>query len=221
MDKMKQNTGIDDALSKLAKDRDKLLGNAPALSPARQVALMKFLVRKFPVEGALREAAKERDRFLNQHSLDIPASASSALHRQLAHANRLTTTPGWLRFFRSPLSAGLAVCAVITAAILCFGPLATLPRRTENLPPRSQTKGVNPDSNMIAHDSPIERADLFSREASIRPFNLKTNEPASLQASFFPNSRISFADGNGAALGLRLDLPVQAFLTDDRLTRTP
>jgi hypothetical protein len=81
--------------------------------------------------------------------------------------------------------------------------------------------GVNSDSSMIAAGSSIERADLFSRKASIRPFNLRTNEPASLQTSFFANSGISFADGNAAALGLRLDLPVRAFLADDGLARTP
>jgi hypothetical protein len=67
----------------------------------------------------------------------------------------------------------------------------------------------------------MKRAELFTRKASIRPFNLNTNEPASLQASFLANSGVHFADGNVASLGLRLDLPVRAILTDDCLARTP
>jgi hypothetical protein len=69
--------------------------------------------------------------------------------------------------------------------------------------------------------SPTEQAELFVRKASIRPFNLNTKEPASLQASFLANSGVHFADGNVAALRLRLDLPLRAILLEDSLARTP
>jgi hypothetical protein len=69
--------------------------------------------------------------------------------------------------------------------------------------------------------SSFGRAELFARTASIRPFNLNTNEPASLQASFLANSTMSFVDGNDGPLGLRLDLPIRTSLTEDSLARTP
>ena len=55
----------------------------------------------------------------------------------------------------------------------------------------------------------------FTRTVAIGPFNLNTNEPASLQASFLANSRLRFADGSDTPLGLRLDLPVRAALIED------
>jgi hypothetical protein len=67
----------------------------------------------------------------------------------------------------------------------------------------------------------LGRAELFNRKASIRPFDLNKTEPASLQASFFTNSEMYFADENDARLGLRLDLPMKAFFMEQDLARTP
>jgi hypothetical protein len=80
---------------------------------------------------------------------------------------------------------------------------------------------MNIDSGAILDRWPIGRGDLFTRRVSIRPFNLNTDEPASLQASFLANSGVRLADGIEAPLGLRLDLPVRAILMEDGLARTP
>jgi len=74
---------------------------------------------------------------------------------------------------------------------------------------------------MILDRSLLGQAELFTRPASIRAFNLETNEPASLQASFLANSRVHLGDENAAPLGLRLDLPVRAIFLEDSLARTP
>lgn len=221
MDEMKQIGEIDDALREIVKKRDELLSKAPTLSSARQAVLADFLVREFPVEAAFRETAMERDELLDLRASEIPASVESILHRRLgaARAERggihrwRIGAPVWLRLFRSPLGGALTVCAVITAAILGFGRWETPSRRNaENFPhaPRADIEsGV------------ILEAGVFSRKVVIGPFNLNTNEPASLQASFFANSGVYLANASEAPLGLRLDLPVRAILTEDGLARTP
>jgi hypothetical protein len=81
----------------------------------------------------------------------------------------------------------------------------------------------NPQSAGLALESEagLDRAELFARKAVIGPFNLNATEPASLQASFVAKSGVYFADGAETPLGLRLDLPLTAILSDEGLTRTP
>lgn len=220
MDEMKQRNEIDNALREVAKLRDGLLRTAPALPPERRALLTEFLAVKFPVEVALRETATKRDQFLNPHSPQIPVSVESALHQRLLAAEARAWRSShwrisdsiWRRIFRSPLGAVLTACALITAAIVCFGGWGRAPSRyaAENLP---QAAGVSLESMVTL--------ELFSRRISIGPFNLNTSEPASLEASFVSNRRIHFADGIETPLGLRLDLPWRATLMDDGLARTP
>jgi hypothetical protein len=61
----------------------------------------------------------------------------------------------------------------------------------------------------------------FVRTIAIGPFNLRTNEPASLQASFFANRSMGFLDGKDTPLGLRLNLPMTAASVEDGFARTP
>jgi hypothetical protein len=222
MDEMKQSSQIEDTLREIARQRDKLLSKVPTLSPARRAALTDFLVGEFPVEAALREAATKRDQLLNLRPPEIPASVESRLHRQLgpvAPPRDGVLGPVWLRPSRSPLGAVLTVCVMIAAAILCFGRWGTPTRRSaQNFPHSPRPDGVNAE---ILDRSPIGRAELFTPKASIGPFNLNTNERASLQASFLGNSSLYLADGTKAFLGLRLDLPVRAILIEDGLARTP
>jgi hypothetical protein len=221
MDETKQRGEIDALLREVATQRDKLLGRVPTLSPARRAVLNDFLPGDHPVEAALRQLASNRDQLLKRPAA-IPASAESILRRQLMASNRVMNTPGWLRFFRSPLNAALTVCVLIAGAILCFSLLGTALRRTaQNHRHPSKTDAGSIESNTISDRSQMARAELFARKALARPFNLNTNEPASLQASFFANSGISFAEGNVGPLGLRLDLPVRVILTEDVLARTP
>jgi hypothetical protein len=242
MDDMKQRSEMDEALREIGKQRDNLLGNAPALSPAREAVLKAFLVGKFPLESALREAATKRDQLLNLHPPGIPTSAESILQRQL-HALRgagfhraprklhglkpsslsiqqlrgdgvrISNLGGhnsvWLRFCRSLLGIALTACIMIIALVLCFGSRGTPRNAALPNPPQVDQVNIQPGT------------DLFTRKVSIRPFNLNTNEPASLQASFVANSGLRFADGIEARLGLRLDLPVRAILTEDSLASTP
>jgi len=243
MDEMKQDNEIDAALRDVAQQRDKRLGKRPLLSAERQAVLTNSLVREFPVEAALRRVASKRDRLLNLAG-EIPASAESILCRQLdaIMAGRLHRapwkldglkpsslsmqrlrgdgvrisdligrTPVWLAFFRSPLGIALTACAMMSAALLCFGSWRTSSRCHAALPNTPRIDEVNIESG----------TDLFTRRVSIGPFNLNTNEPASLQASFLANKSVRFADGIEVPLGLRLDLPVRAILMEDGLARTP
>ena len=230
---MKQAGEIDEALREVAKLRDGLLRTAPALSSERRAELSKFLAVEFPVEAALREAGTRRDRSLNSHPPKMPVPMESALHRQLLAAEaardgapewrsshwRINDSI-WRRVFRSPLGAALTTCAVITAAILCFGRWGTPPPRNaaESLP---QVAGVSLESAVTLDRPSTGRADLFSRRVTIGPFNLHTNEPASLEASFVSTRRIQFGEGIETPLGLRLDLPLRATLMVDGLARTP
>lgn len=229
MDEMKQAKEIDKALHEVAKRRDQRLNAVPALSPARRAVLTDFLVGEFPVEAALREAVTKRDQLLNP-SPEIPPPAASALHRQLLAAkpvrdeasgwraaDRRVSDWIWLRIFRSLPGAAWLVCAVVTAAVLYFGKWGTpLRHNVENFPHNPRAAGMNLESGVV-----LERAELFARKAVIGPFNLNTNEPASLQASFVANSGVYFADGAETPLALRLDLPLRAILSDDGLARTP
>jgi hypothetical protein len=216
---MKQPCEIDAEIRVLATRRDQLLAGVPTLSRTRRAALNKVLIDKFPVEMTLRDVASDRDRLLAA-STAIPVSVASTLQHQLVTSIQPIRSPGWQRIFRRPVSAGLAACAVIGAAILWLGePASRLGRNQSDSPRLAQPDAM--DITGVAARSPIANAELFSRKSSIRRFNLDTNEPASLQPSFLANSSLSFADGKVAALGLRLDLPVRAILTEDGLARTP
>ncbi|MEY2560550.1 MAG: hypothetical protein QOG51_965 [Verrucomicrobiota bacterium] len=218
MDEMKRAGEIDDLLRRVAKQRDKLLSEEPVLSPARGAVLADFLAHAFSVERLLREESTKRDELL-RHRLEIPASVESNL-RGLAviegmrgGIRRPHGAATWLRLFRSPLGGLLAACVMITAAILFFGSAGTPSRRNaQNFPqaPRAQI-----ESEVILE------ADPFTRKTAIGPFNLNTNEPASLQAAFSASSGVYSANANEARLGLRLDLPVRAILTEDGFARTP
>lgn len=232
MDEMKQ-AEIDHALREAAKQRDKMLGMAPALSSARRAVLTDCLVGEFPVEAALREGAKRRDQLLSSCPAAIPSSVESALHCQLlaaepagggthrGHASDWTVSASiWRKIFRSPLGVVLTACAVIAMAFLCLGRWGspTRPLAAENMPEAARE---NLEQGAILNRVRIGRAELFSSRIAIGPFNLNTNEPASLQTSFVAHSRIQFADGIETPLGLRLDLPVSATLLEDGLARMP
>ena len=224
---------IDHALREVAKQRDKMLGEVPAISSGRRAVLIDCLVGEFPVEEALREAANRRDQLLGSCPAAIPSSVESALHCQLlaaepagrgtrrGHASHwIISASLWRKIFHSPFGAVLTACAMIAMAFLCFGRWGSQPGRvaTENMP-EADRENLEPEAIL---DRPwIGRAELFSRRIAIGPFNLNTSEPASLQTSFVAHSRIQFADGIETPLGLRLDLPVRATLLEDGLARTP
>jgi hypothetical protein len=234
MDEMKQDNEIDSALRAVARQRDKRLGKRPILSPERQAVLTNSLVREFPVEAALRRAALKRDRLLNLPG-EIPASAESARLRCLAAAGpaldriqgrRIPAParggPEWLRFFRWPRNALLTTCVLVAVAIICFGKWGTPSgRNAENFPHAPRRDTVNIESPVTLDRFLFGRAELFTRAASIPPFDLNTNQPASLQASFFANSTVSLVDRNDGLLGLRLDLPVRASFVEDSFARIP
>lgn len=204
---------IDLAMREVARRRDEALNTAPALSPARRAALTAMVARQFPVEEALYEAAAKRDQALPQIPAKIPAAVESILERHLVAAE--ATSGGrdaamWLSQFRLPLATALAACALITAALLALGRWEDSRRDARNRSPMTSVDRISVESAM----------EPFTRLAAIGPFNLNNPEPASLQVSFLANSRIRFADGNNAPLGLRLDLPVKAALMEDELART-
>jgi hypothetical protein len=229
MDEMKQASEIDNALREVAKQRDKLLGKLPALSSVRRAVLTDFLVKEFSVEAALREAATKRDQLLNP-SPEIPAFIESALHRQLPGPERerdearpwraidwRVSASIWLRIVWSRPGAVLMVLTVITVATLCFGRWRTPSRHhAENFRHDPRLAGVALETEVV-----LDRAELFAGKAVIGPFNLNTSEPASLQASFVAKRGVYSADGAETPLGLRLDLPLRAILSEEGLTRTP
>jgi hypothetical protein len=233
MDEMNQNRGIEILLRDLAMQRDKRLGRQPTFSVAREIALNDFLARQFPVEAALVQAAKKRDRLLDLQT-GIPASAEKALSRHLAAREPAlhgiqggplpagTPSGWWLRLFRFSRSAALTTCILIAVAIFCFGrwgnPSGHYPKNSARV---SEIDGPNIEWAMTLDRLSFGRAELFTRTASIRPFNLNTNEPASLQASFLPNNPVSLVDGTDGLLGLRLPLPIRTGLMEDDLARTP
>jgi hypothetical protein len=231
MDEIKQDREFVVALREVVEQRDKRLGKRPTLSPARETVLNDFLAREFPVETALVQAVTKRDGLLDLNA-GIPAAAQKAMYRQFAtggpvprgiHGGPAAEQNGWwLRLFRSPRSAAVTTCILIAVVILCFVNWGNPSRHNAaNLPRTPQVDAVNIESGMTFDRFSFGRAELFARTASIRPFNLNTNEPASLQASFLANSTMSLVDGNDGPLGLRLDLPIRTSLTEDGLARTP
>jgi hypothetical protein len=232
MDEIKQDREFVVALREIVEQRDKRLGKRLTLTPARETVLNDFLAREFPVETALAQAVTKRDGLLDLHA-GIPASAEKAMDRQLAtdgpaprgiHGGPASAEQNgwWLRLFPSPRSAAVTTCILIAGVILCFVNWGNPSRHNaENFPRTPQVDAVNVESGITFDRFSFGRAELFARTASIRPFNLNTNEPASLQTSFLANSTMSLVDGNDRPLGLRLDLPIRTSLTDDGLARTP
>ena len=218
MDRLTESNGIDDALRDLAKGRDRVLGKAPALSPARQALLNATVAGQFPVDMALHEVATKRDQLIEFNPSRIPARAESALRRQLVASgpsDRAISVSGWLRLFRWPTGAVLTAAVFIAAAILWFERWEPSSRQSaQNLPDASPVEQLSVDARLRLDRSPLGRAELFARKIAIAQFSLSTTEPASLQASFL-------ADGSQASPGLRLDLPARLTLMEDDLTRIP
>ena len=215
MDDIRSRHEIDAAMRELAQRRDQALTNVPALSSARRMALTALVARQLPLEATVHEVAVKRDQALHRNAARIPAAVESVLQRQLAaveaQSSRRHLALG-LNRWRSPLAAVLAVCALITAALLGFGKWHAAARRNAmNVPAAAPADNISVESGL----------EPFTRMVAIGPFNLNTNEPASLQASFLASRRIRFADGNETPLGLRLDLPVRAALMEDEVARTP
>lgn len=219
MDKMRDNCEIDNALRDLAQERDRRLGAAPTLPPAREELLTGFLREEFPVESVLGRVVIQKDRLLNLPSV-IPAAVVLSLQERLAarRASHESSGPIFQRFLRSPFAAALTVCALITAAGFFDGY-----RKTPSL---RHARTLKPDEMNLEASVGEDRwflgqGELFGRRASIRRFDLDRTEPASLQVSFFTSSEMYFAEGNDVRLGLRLDLPVREVLLEQDLARTP
>ena len=214
MDEMKRAHEIDAAMREVIRRRDNALSKVPALSSVRRTILTNLLSRQFPVQTTLRELALTRDKALPQSPAKIPAAVESMLVRQLATVelkSDVDRTAFWRSPLRLPLATALTVCFLITVAF--FGP-----GRWETLRSGAQSVPRGPLLETISLEGGMEP---FVRTIAIGPFNLNTNEPASLQATFFASRRLRFADGKDTSLGLRLDLPITAALMEDGLTRTP
>jgi hypothetical protein len=214
MDEMKQAHEIDAAMREVVDRRDKALSEVLRLSSARHSALAACLARHFPVETILREVGVTRDKAFHQSPLRIPAVVESILQGQLAV---LELTPEasraafWLSRIKSPLAAVLAACVLIVVALLGLGGWENSRSNARSVPPGPLLETMRLESGL----------EPFVRTIAIGPFNLNTNEPASLQASSFANRKIRFADGKDMPLGLRLDLPMTAESLEDGFARTP
>jgi len=214
MDEVKPDQEIDAAMREVARRRAEALNTAPALSRARRAALTALVARQFPVETALHEAAAQRDQALHQIPAKIPAAVESMLIRQLATVelkSDVDRTAFWLSPHRLPLAAALTVCFLITVALFGVGRWETSRSGAQSVPRGPLLETISLEGGM----------EPFVRTIAIGPFNLNTNEPASLQATFFASRRLRFADGKDTSLGLRLDLPITAPLMEDGLARTP
>jgi hypothetical protein len=217
MDEMNPSHEIDAAMREVATLRDRALSKVPVLSPARRATLAASLLRQFPIEAALLEVAANRDKAVHPSPAKIPTAVESILNRQLAEANKMSADEPasfWLNRFRLSLAAALTLCSLLIAALPRFGVWDTASRRNaRNFP-------AAPPITQMSSGSRIALVEPFTRKLALGSLNLNTNEPASLQLSFFANN-IRFADGNDAPLGLCLDLPVRIALTEDGFTRTP
>lgn len=228
---MKEIEEIDDALRDVARQRDKLLGRMPAISPARRAMLTAFVTREVPLETTFREIAVRRAQLLDPGKLTIPASIERALQWQLAHPGKKSAprkpsflrwqerTALWLEGLHWPAAA--IACIMVTAAILCFGRWGTSLGITKNAP---RVRQWNPENNGIELDrSAIVREELFAHKAGIGQFHLGSAraELPSLQASFLTSSEAYFSDSVAPQVALRLDLPAKALLTEDAISRFP
>jgi hypothetical protein len=206
MDEMRRASELDAAIREIGQRRDKVLGGVPALGSIRRAALIDSLDRAFAVETTLRQLAIARDKALRGPAR-IPADVALALRGTLSRpgqAPNVRQAPFSLAWLRRPIAAVLVGCAVITAVNLGVG--------SWQASRSARSRSPAPSIDALGFES---RMEPFTRSVAIGPFNLNTNEPASLQASFLANSRLRFADGSDTPLGLRLDLPVRAALIED------
>lgn len=218
---MKQNSEIDGILREVARRRDRQLGAAPTLSPARQAALAKCLAVEFALGATFHQVAVKRDRSLRPSG--IPSSVEKALQTQLT-AKRGVCRRGsriWPGLIRSPLAAVLSACVMIAAAILFFGTHGKPARPSARIAPQSLRQEASLDFGRAGNRFVLGRAELFSRTALVQAFDLNKAGPASLQASFFTNSAMYFANGDEALPRLRLDLPVRASFKEETFIGTP
>jgi hypothetical protein len=214
MDEMTGFHEVDAAMREVVERRDKALRTVPRLSLTRRRALTACLARLFPVETTLRELVARRDQALDQSPVRISAAAESILQGQLAAAEPTagaSRTAFWLNLLRSPLAAALTFCFLVAVGILGLGRWETSRANARSVSPGPLGETIRLESGM----------EPFVRTIAIGPFNLSTNEPASLQASFFADRRIRFSDGKDTALGLRLDLPATAASMEDGFAGTP
>lgn len=201
-------------MREVVEHRDKALSKVLKLSSPRHSALAASLARQFPVETILSEVAVTRDEALHQSPVTVSAAVESILQRQLASAEATADISGaayGLSLLRLPLAALLTACILISVALVGLG-------RWENSRSNAGSAPPGPFLETLRLESGMEP---FVRTIAIGPFNLSTNEPASLQASFFANRRIRFSDGKDTRLGLRLDLPMTAASMEDGFARTP
>ncbi len=82
------------ALHELAERRDLRLGPVPPIPSARREQLRVALAAAFPVEAALREVARERDRQLGERPL--PGAVARELRRSLTSEERARANRSWL-----------------------------------------------------------------------------------------------------------------------------
>jgi hypothetical protein len=230
MGDMRKPDDIDNAFREIAMQRDELLTTPPTISRGRQAALALVVARQFPLETSLRSLAAARDLSLHLESSRLSASVESMLRRHLV-TRRLVAAPSGGPFQKlhglKPSSLGLqfrslirltasrwfgivlAACAVVVAVGLLLLSAGSGNRSHRDAAFSGATGSEEGDMR------------LFSPRISIGPFNLETNQPASLQASFLARRDPRVSEGINGTLGLRVDLPVPAFLTEESLARIP
>lgn len=227
MDEVNHTGEVDGVLRELTMERDRMLGDAPALTPARLAILHDLLARQFPIEAALSEAGLRRDELLHQHQLQLSSSVERALQELLVSEptevmNRAiwieewrSRASGWLRLFRWPTAAAAAaVFLAIAAGIIHFGNWGFL---SGNGPEERTQASI--ENRPKVYSGAIRERSSIEPEGAREEFGLRisTAELASLQASFLATSRAYRGDG----ADMRLDLPVRAILVEAGIARTP
>jgi len=219
MDEARQRSEVDRLLREISRERDRLLGDVPAIPPFGRASLNGVLTREFPVEAASRKAAAERDRLLTGDQLKIPHTVERALQSVLAdfegqQASRgvwssdwRTYFAGWLRLFQWPARAALVAACLMTAVGILFVGKREAPSH----------RAAGFENIVQSHPS-----DSDSQSARAQ-FNLRvsTAELASLRASFLALDRSDFRDVAEEQIGMRLDLPVRPILIDGSIARMP
>lgn len=125
------------AFRDLARRRDRQLGPAPALPPARRAQLRTALDAAFSVEAAFREAAAERDRRLGE--CPLPSAVARELRRRLTRGGRIRAQHFW-QARGWPLAASLlAGCGLLFLARHELSPLEAQTSARHDGPPRLLT----------------------------------------------------------------------------------
>ncbi|MBA3833524.1 MAG: hypothetical protein H0X34_16860 [Chthoniobacterales bacterium] len=237
----RQNEELDAMLQRIAENRDKLLGAVESISPTRFATFRELLEKRLPLEAAVHVTSTKRDQLLDKHQVKISPRIMKALQHHLSAAGGSCAARGsaWFigcrkyaidcsRFFRISAHAVVVMsCIIATTAVICFGYREFPKGHATHIIVEGTLTGSGlqkaPSAEGVTYRNTARSGEPSKPQIGRARLNLavSASELATLRASFFATNRVSFdAEGN-EHMRMRLDLPVRALLSTNKVAKSP